>query len=176
MIGRTLALAAAFMVAAQAPHAESLSKTEGYDSPAAFFLSDEEFDCLALNVYFEARNQSHAGRVGVSMVVLNRVTDMRYPDTICGVVKQGKRNANGSIKRNQCQFSWYCDGLSDHIRNADAWYDAKTIAMEALRLWSADIDITDGSTHYHSKSVQPRWASSLTYVTTLDDHHFYRWD
>ena len=176
MIGKMLALATAFMAVTTSPHAESLEQTQGYYTPESFQVSSDQFECLALNVYFEARNQSHAGKIGVSMVVLNRVDDLRYPDTICGVVKQAKLNSNGSIRRNQCQFSWYCDGLSDHIRNREAWFEARHIAIESLRLWSADIDITDGSTHYHAKTVQPRWASSLTYVTTLDDHHFYRWD
>ena len=49
--------------------------------------SDEMGDrfCLAQNIYFESANQSFAGRVAVANVVLNRVEDAQFPDTICGV-------------------------------------------------------------------------------------------
>ncbi len=48
-----------------------------------------EVECLSLNMYHEARNQGTAGLLAVSNVVLNRVNDERFPDTVCGVVKQG---------------------------------------------------------------------------------------
>jgi spore germination cell wall hydrolase CwlJ-like protein len=35
-------------------------------------------------------------------------------------------------------------------------------------------DITEGSTHYHSTSVHPYWADSLTKVVTVDQHIFYK--
>jgi len=53
------------------------------------FASPAEWSCLAKNIYFEARNQSTAGQIAVSHVVLNRVKSNRYPNTICGVVEQG---------------------------------------------------------------------------------------
>ena len=45
--------------------------------------------CLALNIYHEAKNQSFIGQVAVAQVVMNRVKDTRYPNTVCEVVKQG---------------------------------------------------------------------------------------
>ena len=48
-----------------------------------------EATCLAKNMYYEARNQGLAGQFAVSLVVMNRVKDDRYPNTICGVVEQG---------------------------------------------------------------------------------------
>ena len=44
--------------------------------------------CLALNLYHEARGESLAGNLAVGFVTMNRVADPRYPDTVCGVVKQ----------------------------------------------------------------------------------------
>lgn len=40
-------------------------------------------------MYHEARSQGLAGQLAVSLVVLNRVKDKRYPNTICEVVHQG---------------------------------------------------------------------------------------
>ena len=47
------------------------------------------FLCLAMNVYHEAKNQPFEGQVAVAQVVLNRVEDKRFPNTICEVVEQG---------------------------------------------------------------------------------------
>ena len=48
----------------------------------------EAITCLALNIYWEARNQSFIAQVAVAEVTMNRVYDDRFPDTVCGVVKQ----------------------------------------------------------------------------------------
>ena len=45
--------------------------------------------CLSLNIYYEARNQPLRGQMAVAEVVLNRVADDRFPDTICEVVMEG---------------------------------------------------------------------------------------
>ena len=42
----------------------------------------EALMCLALNVYHEAKNQSLIGQIAVAQVVLNRVHDERYPNTV----------------------------------------------------------------------------------------------
>ena len=51
----------------------------------------EAIVCLALNVYYEARSQSVVEQIAVAQVVINRVNDDRYPDTVCKVVKQGEK-------------------------------------------------------------------------------------
>jgi spore germination cell wall hydrolase CwlJ-like protein len=43
--------------------------------------------CLALNIYHEARSESFDGQYAVAHVVINRVQDHRWPDSICEVVK-----------------------------------------------------------------------------------------
>ena len=43
----------------------------------------EALTCLALNIYYEARNQSVEAQIAVSHVVINRVWDDRFPDNIC---------------------------------------------------------------------------------------------
>ena len=48
----------------------------------------DEARCLAENIYHEARNQGTAGWLAVAAVTLNRVTDDRFPDSICDVVFQ----------------------------------------------------------------------------------------
>jgi N-acetylmuramoyl-L-alanine amidase len=73
---------------------------------------------------------------------------------------------------NQCQFSWYCDGKSDAPVDSNTWLLSLHIARDVLQ--SKYGDITEGSTHYHSTSVHPYWADSLTKVVTVDQHIFYK--
>lgn len=139
-------------------------------------LSPAEHDCLAKNIYFEARNQSETGMIAVSHVVLNRVESNKFPNHICDVITQAKRTSSGKLIRHRCQFSWYCDGLSDYPRNKQSWEQAKRVALEAYQLHSAGWDVTNGSTYYHAKNVNPHWASAFNYVSQIDDHLFYRED
>ena len=133
--------------------------------------------CLSLNTYFEARDQSLIGQIATAQVVMNRVKDERYPDTVCEVVKQGETYSwkPDYPVRNRCQFSWYCDGKSDEPdRNSFAWEKAVTVA-HGVYYGNLD-DFVEGATHYHAYYVSPEWASSKTYITRIDDHIFYRWD
>ena len=131
--------------------------------------------CLAQNVYYEARGSSYADMIAVADVVLNRVQDERYPNTVCDVVQQGEKHANGTMKRHRCQFSWYCDGKSDWPTNADAWVLAQQIAYN-MYVHSDFRRLTEGATHYHANYVSPSWARTLTLTGTIGVHKFYRWE
>ena len=130
--------------------------------------------CLAQNIYYEARGSNRADRIAVADVVLNRVKDTRYPNTVCGVVRQGKQYADGRMIRNQCQFSWYCDGKSDWPRDIDAWVDAQMIAYNMLQ-YGQGRGLTEGADHYHADYVNPSWAHNLQLVGRIGVHVFYRW-
>src|SRR5438045_1045344 len=55
--------------------------------------------CLTQAIYFEARGESEEGKRAVAYVVMNRVGNPRFADTVCGVVHQGG-------PKPPCQFSW----------------------------------------------------------------------
>jgi spore germination cell wall hydrolase CwlJ-like protein len=140
-----------------------------------------ERDCLALNIYHESRGDSFAGRVAVADVVMNRVEHDRYPNTICEVVKQSVwiENWKGNIvpKRNMCQFSWFCDGVSDEPGNDEAWEEATTIADDVIdnSTWRG---VTEGATHYHAVYVKPNWIydRGMRHVGQIGSHEFYKWN
>ena len=136
----------------------------------------EALMCLALNVYHEAKNQSLIGQIAVAQVVMNRVQDERYPNTVCEVVKQGPTYSwkTDFPVRNRCQFSWYCDGKSDTPKEKTAWQQAMMVADGVY--YRRVYDLVDGATHYHAYYVNPSWAESKTYIARIDDHIFYRWD
>jgi len=134
-----------------------------------------QVQCMALNVYYEARGSNLADKAAVADVVLNRVNDTLYPDTVCGVVKQGLQDANGNMLRNKCQFSWYCDGKHDRPQDEDRWVEAQSIAWNMVEE-NKYRGITEGSTHYHATYVNPRWAKTLQLVGRIGAHIFYRWE
>ena len=131
--------------------------------------------CMALNIYYEARGSTLADQAAVANVVMNRVNDRRYPATICEVVKQGEKDANGNMVRNRCQFSWYCDGKNDVPGNADLWIEAQMLAWQVIEDGKYR-GLTEGATHYHATYVSPRWARELQLVGRIGAHIFYRWE
>jgi spore germination cell wall hydrolase CwlJ-like protein len=127
--------------------------------------------CLALNVYFEARSQGIGEMIAVSEVVMNRVESPRYPDTVCEVVKQGQYWEGHPI-RNQCQFSWHCDGLSDIPINERAWALSQEVAHGVLVGRSSTS--LGKAIHYHADYVYPSWAKTRPLVGKVGVHYFYR--
>jgi N-acetylmuramoyl-L-alanine amidase len=142
-------------------------------------ISDEDKHCLQQNIFWEARNQSTLGQVAVAWVTINRMENSSYPTTLCEVVKQGKKNADGSMVRNQCQFSWYCDGKSDKVPNDPiaqrAWEDAGLVAEVVLLDWARNYSSpVEDAIMYHADYVNPYWAASYEVVTQVESHIFYK--
>jgi N-acetylmuramoyl-L-alanine amidase len=130
--------------------------------------------CLAMNLYHEARGESLAGQLAVGFSTMNRVADKRYPDTVCGVVKQAKYHGwdlDNPI-RNRCQYSWFCDGKSDNPQDGKAMLEAAILAQNIIA--GTITDISAGATHYHATYVAPYWADDMTVVLEIDQHIFYR--
>ena len=144
-------------------------------------LLETAFICLALNTYHEAKNQSMIGQIAVAEVVMNRVQDKRFPNSVCEVVKQGPTRPSWEDPKKEypikhrCQFSWYCDGKSDVPKNEKAWKKAQEYAYLVLYNRIA-IDVTEGATHYHATYVKPSWAKTKTRTTRIEKHIFYRWE
>lgn len=126
----------------------------------------EDLNCLALNIYFEARSEPLDGKLAVGHVVLNRAADKRFPNKICEVVKQG-----GAKQRHRCQFSWWCDGRSDRPRDLQAWKESRVLAR--LVFWGYSEDPTNGALWYHADYVKPIWRHKLDRGPLIGRHQFY---
>ena len=144
-------------------------------------LLETAFICLALNTYHEAKNQSLVGQIATAQVVMNRVEDNRFPNTICEVVKEGPTRPSWEDPnkeypiRHRCQFSWYCDGKDDTPKNEKAWRKAQDVAFLVL-YDKIKLDVTEGATHYHADYVYPAWRKTKTRTIEIEDHIFYRWE
>jgi spore germination cell wall hydrolase CwlJ-like protein len=129
---------------------------------------DEEWECLSQAIYHEARGEELEGQVAVAEVILNRKDSGQYPSTVCGVVEQG------TGEKYMCQFSYFCDGLSDAIRDQEAWDRAGRIAR--VMLDDAPRELTNGALFYHTKAVEPYWADEFYETAEIGAHLFYRED
>lgn len=146
----------------------------------AFFLSEKalaqdtatERPCLAEAMYYEARDQGWRGMLAVGVVIQNRVRDSRYPDTVCGVVKQGRYDWNGNPVRDACQFSYFCDGKPERPAEKKSWATAREIA-QLLLMQRIEVAGLEDVTHYHATWVSPRWSKVLERRQQIGDHVFY---
>ena len=100
-------------------------------------------------------------------MVLNRVKNPAYPETICKVVYQNRD------KYNECQFSFACDGRRDVIYDKVAWRRAQLVAGEVTS-GAAWLDDVGTATHYHATYVRPNWASVFTKKAKIGQHVFYQ--
>ena len=134
--------------------------------PPSVFSAREQ-QCLASGIYFESRGESVKGQAAVAQVILNRVRNPAYPDTICGVVYQNED------WRNRCQFSFACDNIKDRVNSQRHWKVAREVALAvtAGKIWLKEVG---SSTHYHAIYVRPAWARTMKKVGRIGLHVFYR--
>ncbi len=119
-------------------------------------------ECLAKNIYFEARGEPMVGQFAVAQVVINRVKSPNYPNTICGVVYQTN------------QFSWVKERFH-RITNGKDWANALNVAYSVLtndKPYSKIIPKT--VMYYHTITSHPVWDHSMIRVATIGNHVFYK--
>ena len=118
-------------------------------------------ECLALNIYHEARGESLLGQQLVAQVTMNRVRHNSFPSTVCGVVTQRK------------QFSWTHDGIVDHPYDRRAYETAYLIAVSFVYLnYHVSIHRAELVLNYHASSVRPDWPR-LHPIFIHENHIFY---
>jgi spore germination cell wall hydrolase CwlJ-like protein len=118
-----------------------------------------DVDCLAKNIYNEARGQSYLGKVAVAQVTLNRLNKNNWGNSICSVVM-----SHG-------QFSWTL--LKRKRKYAgEEWESSLQVANDVLVDNIRFIGL-ENATYYHSGTKKPYWVKSVNYIAKIDDHMFY---
>lgn len=120
-------------------------------------------DCkvLAEAIVYEARSESELGKAAVAHVILSRVNNEKWGDSIPEVVYQNK------------QFSYTNRGQEQkNVPRQKDWDSAYSIAYEVLN--GMLMSPVGDATHYHTSYVRPKWAKKLKYVATIENHIFYR--
>jgi N-acetylmuramoyl-L-alanine amidase len=132
---------------------------------AAAETREQAIGCLALAMYWEAKAEGAEGMRAVAAVVLNRVAHPKFPNTVCGVVRQGGEQP-------PCQFSWWCDGKSDRPAEADTWALAQRLARAILA--DRPRDPTRGALFFHSAGISTPWVLPRRRTVQIGHHIFYR--
>lgn len=108
---------------------------------------------LAKLVYAEARGEVYRGKVAVAAVVLNRVDDARFPNSISGVIYQPK------------QFTCVSNGAINNTPDADA--------LKAARDALNGVDPSGGAVFfYNPKTSTSSWLTTRKVITTIGNHRF----
>jgi|KBSMisStandDraft_5_1062788.scaffolds.fasta_scaffold55979_1 N-acetylmuramoyl-L-alanine amidase len=138
-------------------HSVYASRQEGLQQLAEFHA--KSIECLARNVYFEARGEPEAGQYAVAEVTMNRKASGTYPNTVCGVVYERKA------------FSWTQTDLLPEPE-PEAWERAQQIAEEVY--YGRHTPVLNGALFFHATYVKPDWAAERRRVARIGSHIFYR--
>lgn len=115
--------------------------------------NSSDLNLLSRLVYGEARGEPYTGQVAVAAVVLNRVKNSSFPNTIAGVIYQ-----KGAF-----------DVVSDGQINLTPNDTAKKAAQDALNGW----DPTNGAIYYFNPSTATnKWIWSRPMTVTIGKHRF----
>ena len=117
-----------------------------------------DVECLAKNIYHEARGESLQGQIAIAQVTLNRVNSGNFQSTVCGVVYAPS------------QFSWTLN-KTKRIRDTKAWQIALEISRAVLT--QTVILPNFSATYFHTKRVKPYWAKTKTRIAVIGNHIFY---
>lgn len=132
--------------------------TYSFNSHATY--DSKQIDCIAKNIYFEARGEGTKGMIAVAQVTKNRVNSGTFPDSYCKVVYQSN------------QFSWVAKRPKVD-KTDEAWQVAKNLARV---IYYVDLpqDPTHGALYFHSGKDNPYWTKKFKKTTKIQGHTFYK--
>lgn len=129
------------------------SKTTASLGVSASSQANSDLYLLAKLIYSEARGEPYVGQVAVGAVVLNRVANPNFPNTLEGVIYQ----------------PWAFTALHDGQFELEPESTAYQAAQDALNGW----DPTYGCIYYYNpKTATSSWIFSRTTVVTIGNHVF----
>jgi spore germination cell wall hydrolase CwlJ-like protein len=118
----------------------------------------QDIECLASNIYHEARGEGLQGQIAVAQVTVNRVASGKFQSNVCKVVYANK------------QFSWTNSGTK-RVKDTKAWQNAVAVAQAVL---TQSIHLPDfKALYFHTRQVKPTWAKTKRVVAVINNHIFY---
>lgn len=121
----------------------------------AYSLSGEDRDLLVRLAMAEAEGEPTEGKALVMLVVLNRIDDWRFPNTVSGVIYD------------EGQFSPVSNGRFDRVEPDDDCYEALRLVLDG---WNE----SKGALYFRTTVPEPTWHSrNLKELFTCGSHTFY---
>jgi spore germination cell wall hydrolase CwlJ-like protein len=148
------------------PTATAASAPEVIQPTPVVKYSKADLQCLADNIYAEARGEGEKGMLAVAYVTINRALHSLWPDTVCGVVRQKWKSI--------CQFSWVCNPSVAINRTSELYQQSVEIAKNVLYGYHPEKDPTKGATMFHNIQVRPSWSERFKKTVQIRNHLFYQ--
>ncbi len=130
-------------------------------------VRNQQLECLARNIYYEAGGEPFEGKVAVAQVTINRAESGQFPKDICKVIYQ----KNVVYDKVICQFSWYCEtpgGVKP--RNVAVYRESERVAKQVL-LEGFRLPSLEKAMYFHAKHLNPQWKREK--VAVIGGHIFY---
>ena len=123
--------------------------------------TDEDKECMAKNIFYEAGVESNLGKVAVGHVTINRLKTKRWGDSICSVVYAKK------------QFSWtICKRKRAATPSGPLWRESQIAADMVLT--GTRVRKLEKSLFYHTDYIKtPKWVDAKAKADKIDQHIFY---
>jgi spore germination cell wall hydrolase CwlJ-like protein len=118
-------------------------------------MDDNELDCIARAVYFEAGGEPLSGQIGVAQVIMNRVKDRRFADSPCAVIADG--------------FYFPRDVA---ITMLARWQQAQRIAEDVANGRNLEPKLVR-ALYFHGVSDHPSWMRTKRKLAVIGGHTFY---
>ena len=124
---------------------------EAYGAQGTYSSNDTYV--LAKMIHGEARGEPYIGMVAVGAVILNRVKDKKFPDSVYGVCLQ--------------------PGAFDAVKDGQYYLEPSQSAIKAAKAALNGWDPTYGALYYwNPKTATSKWIWSRTIVTEIGRHVF----
>lgn len=119
---------------------------------------DQDLQCMAGAIYFEAKGEPLSGQLAVAEVILNRTKSGRFPKTVCSVVTQPG------------QFSFVRGGRVPTVALNKQYRTALSVARVALAdAWDSP---ASGAMYFHARGISAGWHREQ--VAAIGNHVFFR--
>ncbi|MBL4933859.1 cell wall hydrolase [Clostridium paridis] len=135
---------------------EEVVEVFSYNSKT-LYITKEDIDLMAMVVYAESKGEPLEGKIAVASVILNRVTNPKFPRTIEGVIKQ--KNAFSCVKGGTI--------------NVTPDKDSYTAVYEAIR----GVDPTNDALFFYNPVISTsNWMKNIEKkkVKNIGNHVFFR--
>jgi len=120
---------------------------------------DKQLECMAKVVHHEAANQPRSGQLAVAQLIMNRVGQSRFGESVCEVVNQPGQ--------------FFQTASYNPKRTTDRWATAVEVSRQAMA--GAGDQVVPGAVFYHAASHSPnRFFRTRQRISMVGDHVFYR--
>lgn len=146
---------------------------QGKLSPRLSSKQRHSFTCMLENVYMESRGEDLDGKLMVASVVINRVHNSRYPNSICNVIHQPHQFSwthNSKVINHFHKISAVRFKVKDEELQESVWVAFYTVLFHG--------NLNTVATCYYAPGAlksQPSWANGreLKFIGKHGGHVFY---